>query len=150
MIRIICIVSFLLVGCGIGPSSNESKNLKLTNGEIINLTSASKTIIINYWATWCAPCRDEIPELNELAHEYSEIVQVIGVNYDGVVGEVLSEQMQSLGIEFANLLTDPRGIWQLEPITVLPETLIINTKGELIHRLVGPQTKQSLSALIAN
>jgi thiol-disulfide isomerase/thioredoxin len=135
MIRIICIVSFLLVGCGIGPSSNESKDQKLTNGEIINLTSASKTIIINYWATWCAPCRDEIPELNELAHEYSE---------------VLSEQMQSLGIKFANLLTDPRGIWQLEPITVLPETLIINTKGELIHRLVGPQTKQSLSALIAN
>ena len=105
-------------------------------------------MIINYWATWCAPCRDEIPELNELAHELSESVVVIGVNYDQVQGEKLTQQMQSLGIKFGNLLHDPRDIWNLEPVTVLPETLIINTKGELIHRMVGPQTKKSLSALV--
>jgi hypothetical protein len=62
--------------------------------------------------------------------------------------EVLSQQMLSLGIEFDNLLHDPRDIWNLEPVTVLPETLVINTQGELIHRLVGPQTKKSLSALV--
>jgi thiol-disulfide isomerase/thioredoxin len=106
-------------------------------------------VIINYWATWCAPCRDEIPELNELAHELSESLLVIGVNFDQVMGEELSQQMQSLGIEFDNLLHDPRGIWNLDPVSVLPETLIINTQGELIHRLVGPQTKKSLSALVA-
>ena len=131
-----------------GSFSNEDKSLRLTNDKTINLVSPSKTVIINYWATWCAPCRDEIPELNELAHELSDSVQVIGVNFDQVMGEVLSQQMQSLGIEFDNLLQDPRDIWNLEPITVLPETLIINTKGELIHRLVGPQTKNSLSALV--
>jgi thiol-disulfide isomerase/thioredoxin len=148
MIRIIYLVSFLLLGCDIGPFSNEDKSLRLTNGETINLVSPSKTVIINYWATWCAPCRDEIPELNELAHELSDSVQVIGVNYDQVMGEVLLQQMQSLGIEFDNLLQDPRDIWNLEPIMVLPETLIINTKGELKHRLIGPQTKKSLSALV--
>ena len=131
-----------------GSFSNEDKSLRLTNDKTINLVSPSKTVIINYWATWCAPCRDEIPELNELAHELSDSVQVIGVNLDQVMGEVLSQQVQSLGIEFDNLLQDPRDIWNLEPITVLPETLIINTKGELIHRLVGPQTKNSLSALV--
>ena len=131
-----------------GSFSNEDKSLRLTNDKTINLVSPSKTVIINYWATWCAPCRDEIPELNELAHELSDSVQVIGVNFDQVMGEVLSQQVQSLGIEFDNLLQDPRDIWNLEPITVLPETLIINTKGELIHRLVGPQTKNSLSALV--
>ena len=46
-------------------------------------------MIINYWATWCAPCRDEIPELNELAHELSESLLVIGVNFDQVMGEEL-------------------------------------------------------------
>jgi thiol-disulfide isomerase/thioredoxin len=148
MIRIIYLVSFLLLGCGMEPSSVGEKSHRLTSGETINLVSPSKTVIINYWATWCAPCRDEIPELNELAHELSDSVQVIGVNFDQVMGEVLSQQMQSLGIEFDNLLQDPRDIWNLEPITVLPETLIINTKGELIHRLVGPQTKNSLSALV--
>jgi len=149
MIRIIYLVSFLLLGCGIEPSSVGEKSHRLTSGETINLVSPSKTVIINYWATWCAPCRDEIPELNELAHELSESLIVIGVNFDQVMGEELSQQMQSLGIEFDNLLHDPRGIWSLDPVSVLPETLIINTKGELIHRLVGPQTKKSLSALVA-
>jgi len=149
MIRIIYLVSFLLLGCGMEPSSVGKKSHRLTNGETINLVSPSKTVIINYWATWCAPCRDEIPELNELAHELSESLLVIGVNFDQVMGEELSQQMKSLGIEFDNLLHDPRGIWNLDPVSVLPETLIINTKGELIHRLVGPQTKKSLSALVA-
>ena len=149
MIRIIYLVSFLLLGCGMEPSSVGEKIHRLTNGETINLVSPSKTMIINYWATWCAPCRDEIPELNELAHELSESLIVIGVNFDQVMGEELSQQMQSLGIEFDNLLHDPRGIWNLDPVSVLPETLIINTQGELIHRLVGPQTKKSLSALVA-
>ena len=149
MIRIIYLVSFLLLGCGMELSSVGEKSHRLTNGETINLVSPSKTVIINYWATWCAPCRDEIPELNELAHELSESLLVIGVNFDQVMGEELSQQMQSLGIEFDNLLHDPRGIWNLDPVSVLPETLIINTQGELIHRLVGPQTKKSLSALVA-
>ena len=149
MIRIIYLVSFLLLGCGMDPSSVEDKSHRLTNGETINLVSPSKTVIINYWATWCAPCRDEIPELNELSHELSESVQVIGVNFDQVMGDVLSQKMESLGIEFENLLHDPRDIWNLDPVSVLPETLIINTQGELIHRLVGPQTKKSLSALVA-
>jgi thiol-disulfide isomerase/thioredoxin len=148
MIRIIYLVSFLLLGCDTGSSFIEDKSHRLTSGETINLVSPEKTVIINYWATWCAPCRDEIPELNELAHELSESVHVIGVNYDRVMDEVLSQQMLSLGIEFDNLLHDPRDIWNLEPVTVLPETLVINTQGELIHRLVGPQTKKSLSALV--
>jgi thiol-disulfide isomerase/thioredoxin len=148
MIRIIYLVSFLLLVCDMGTYYNEDKIHKLTNGKTINLVAPEKTLIINYWATWCAPCRDEIPELNELAHEISESVVVIGVNYDQVQGEKLTQQMQSLGIKFGNLLNDPRDIWNLEPVTVLPETLIINTKGELIHRMVGPQTKKSLSALV--
>ena len=55
--------------------------------------SPSKVIVINYWATWCAPCRKEIPELNELDHQLSDRLDVIGVNFDGVVGEQLDQQM---------------------------------------------------------
>jgi thiol-disulfide isomerase/thioredoxin len=110
--------------------------------------SPSKVIVINYWATWCAPCRKEIPELNELDHQLSDRLDVIGVNFDGVVGEQLDQQMAKLGIEFDNLYTDPRHIWGLDAVTVLPETLIINDQGQLMHRLIGPQTKSSLETLI--
>ena len=146
MIRIIFLVSFMLVACSSEQSANDS--FRLTNNSSIDIESPGKILVINYWATWCSPCRKEIPELNELDHQLSNRLDVIGVNFDGVVGEQLLVEMQKLGIEFDNLYTDPRSIWSLEPVTVLPETLIINSRGELIHRLLGPQTKSSLETLI--
>ena len=146
MIRIIFLVSFMLISCSSDQSVNDS--FRLTNDSSVNIESPGKILVINYWATWCSPCRKEIPELNELDHQLSNRLDVIGVNYDGVVGEQLLQEMQNLGIEFDNLYADPRSIWSLEPVTVLPETLIINSRGELIHRLLGPQTKSSLEALI--
>jgi thiol-disulfide isomerase/thioredoxin len=146
MIRIIFLVSFMLISCSSDQSANNS--FRLTNDSSVDIESPGKILVINYWATWCSPCREEIPELNELDHQLSNRLDVIGVNYDGVVGEQLLQEMQKLGIEFDNLYTDPRSIWSLEPVTVLPETLIINSRGELIHRLIGPQTKSSLEAII--
>ncbi len=146
MIRIIFLVSFMLISCSSEQSANDS--FRLTNNSSVDIESPGKILVINYWATWCSPCRKEIPELNELDHQLSNRLDVIGVNYDGVVGEQLLQEMQNLGIEFDNLYADPRSIWSLEPVTVLPETLIINSRGELIHRLLGPQTKSSLEALI--
>ena len=146
MIRIIFLVSFMLISCSSDQSANNS--FRLTNDSSVDIESPGKILVINYWATWCSPCREEIPELNELDHQLSNRLDVIGVNYDGVVGEQLLQEMQTLGIEFDNLYTDPRSIWSLEPVTVLPETLIINSRGELIHRLIGPQTKSSLEAII--
>ena len=148
MIRIIYLVSFLLISCSGEHSSNEHSQFLLTNSQTVNLMSPSKVIVINYWATWCAPCRKEIPELNELDHQLSDRLDVIGVNFDGVVGEQLNQQMAKLGIEFDNLYIDPRHIWGLDAVTVLPETLIINGQGQLMHRLIGPQTKSSLETLI--
>jgi thiol-disulfide isomerase/thioredoxin len=136
----------MLISCSSDQSANNS--FRLTNDSSVDIESPGKILVINYWATWCSPCREEIPELNELDHQLSNQLDVIGVNYDGVGGEQLLQEMQKLGIEFDNLYTDPRSIWSLEPVTVLPETLIINSRGELIHRLIGPQTKSSLEAII--
>ena len=149
MIRIIYLVSFLLISCSGEYSSDKGSKFALTNGASIDLSSRQhKVIVINYWATWCSPCRKEIPELNELDHQLSDRVDVVGVNYDAIVGDQLAKQMQKLGIEFENLYSDPRQIWDLEEISILPETLIINTQGQLVHRLLGPQTKSSLEELI--
>lgn len=146
-IRLLLLCSVLL-GCAPDRAQNPAAVFALTDGGSIDLRSPAKLLVINYWATWCAPCRKEIPELNELDHQLSDRLDVIGVNFDGVVGEQLEQQMAKLGIEFDNLFIDPRQIWGLDAVTVLPETLIINGQGQLIHRLIGPQTKSSLETLI--
>ena len=62
-------------------------------------------LVINYWATWCAPCIREIPELNELNHRSD--VQVVGIDFDGSQGEELSKAVAKLKIDFPVLTADP-------------------------------------------
>jgi len=133
-----------LMGCT--QDSAESK-YELLDGGSIDLAASPKLVFINYWAVWCAPCRKEIPEFNEFAHEHAEQVTVLGVNFDDSQGELLRTEMAKLGIEFPALLADPRSMWGLEPVAVLPETLVISTDGKLLHRMIGPQTIEALEAL---
>ncbi len=100
-------------------------------------------MIINYWATWCAPCREEIPELNRLAFSSSEL-DVYAVNFDEVQGDALLAEAAELDIQFTLLATDPGPRLGLVRPTMLPTTLILNPAGEEITRLIGPQTEASL------
>ncbi|WP_250462043.1 TlpA family protein disulfide reductase [Microbulbifer litoralis] len=102
-----------------------------------------KTLLVNYWAEWCRPCREEIPELNQLARENAEL-QVIGVNYDRLRVEKIAAQAKKMGIRFPVLVEDPAARWGWERPQVLPTTFIVADNGELVATLVGPQTVESL------
>ena len=101
--------------------------------------------IINYWAIWCAPCREEIPELNELDRS-TELV-VLAVNYDGKTGEELASQAAEMGISFALLEEDPRVTLNVARPKVLPTTLLVSPDGHVTDTLVGPQTREGLLAV---
>jgi len=99
-------------------------------------------LVVNYWAEWCAPCRVEIPELNEL-HEMQG-VSVVGVNFDGLLGPDLAKSVATMAIEFPVLSEDPRARWQLEQPSILPTTLLVSPNGELVEVRRGPQTLVAL------
>lgn len=139
----LCAVLFGLLLAGCQPS-----DMYLADGSEGRFDQYSgRWLLINYWAEWCGPCRKEIPELNELHHETSDIV-VLGVNYDGLTGEALTDLIATMGIEFPVLVNDPRARWQQETPAVLPTTLLINPAGELAEVLVGPQSLDSLKAAV--
>jgi len=142
MLTRIMLATCLLFGC----SSDVSYSL--VQGGSLNLASPKKLVVINYWAIWCAPCRKEIPELNELASHNAEKLIVVGVNFDESRGEELLSEIEKVGIKFPSFIEDPRSIWGLEPVTILPETLIISGEGKLLHRLIGPQTLSSIEELL--
>ena len=147
MIKKIVLLCLLLAGCG-GDATDSSVSL-VGGGSHSFKNDQGKLTLINYWAIWCAPCREEIPELNHFAEEYADQLTILAVNFDNEQGEKLQAQVEKLGIEFSSLQSDPRALWSLKPVSVLPETLIIDSEGVLLHRLIGPQTLESLSALIA-
>ena len=101
--------------------------------------------VINYWAIWCTPCREEIPELNAL-NDSTELM-VFAVNYDGQIGEALLSQAAEMGITFTLLEQDPGAVMGIERPHVLPTTLLVNPEGAVTDTLVGPQTQESLLAV---
>lgn len=101
--------------------------------------------IVNYWAIWCGPCREEIPELNRL-HQRTDLV-VYAVNYDGKQGAELASQVATMNIEFTILAQDPGPALGVERPRVLPTTLLVNPAGEVTDTLVGPQTEETVLAI---
>jgi thiol-disulfide isomerase/thioredoxin len=104
-------------------------------------------VVVNYWAEWCKPCIKEIPELNALNDQHSDIT-VVGVNFDGIVGDALAEQERRLGVRFQTLSYDPSSELGIERPKALPTTVILKPSGERLDVLIGPQTEASLVALI--
>jgi thiol-disulfide isomerase/thioredoxin len=109
-------------------------------------TLRGQWVLVNYWAEWCKPCLEEIPELNEL--DKAPDITVLGVNFDGVRGDALVELGERMGIEFTMLADDPGpGLrWKL-PLA-LPATFLVNPDGDLVETRFGPQTEEELRAVI--
>jgi len=129
----------LLVACSPAPSDTPA-------GLVDTPRFDGKWVMINYWAIWCAPCREEIPELNSLAQTHAAKLNLYAVNFDDKQGEELLVQAAELDIKFDLLTTDPGPALGYARPTVLPTTVIFNPDGEMVARLFGPQTEESLSA----
>lgn len=125
--------------------------LPLTDGALVSTDSLNtKILVINHWATWCAPCRVEIPELNLLAESVNpDEVLVFGYGEDFHIGQQLLDDIADMGIEFPVFTQDPASVWGYGTSNVLPRTAIIAPGGEVKQVLLGPQTRDSLLAAIS-
>jgi len=99
-------------------------------------------VFVNYWAEWCKPCFEEIPELNALDQESG--ITVLGVNFDGEQGDALRRVMGDMGIEFGVFHKDPGPEFGWSMPLALPATMIVNPEGELVEARFGEQTKEEL------
>lgn len=114
-----------------------------------NSTSLSalkgKWVIINYWASWCHSCIEEVPELNRFYQNHKKDPLVLfGVNYDALPPMDQQRIIRRLDMRYPNLLEDPATILNLGDITGVPVTFIFNPKGKLVKTLYGGQTMKGL------
>ena len=106
---------------------------------------AGRWLVINYWAEWCAPCRREIPELNQLSKDLADSnVKVFGVNYDQLQGDFLKQSADKMGIDFRVFQDDAAARFRLVATDRLPVTYLVHPDGETIQRLLGEQNRQQL------
>ena len=104
-----------------------------------------KVKLVNYWASWCGPCRAEHPNLEALA---AEGIEIYGVNYKDQPGNALGF-LEELGNPYAEMGADDNGRMALNwGLYGVPETYVIDGEGNIVLRFAGPITQRSLESTI--
>lgn len=127
-----------------------SLRLETVDGKIYDLAERrGKWVVVNFWATWCAPCLEEMPELSAL-DAMREHIEVIGLAYEDIEPEAMREFLEQRPVVYPIAILDvyappadfatPRG---------LPLTYLIAPDGKVAKRFLGPVTAHEIEAAIA-
>ena len=95
-----------------------------------------RVVMVNFWATWCAPCRQEMPHLNRLYEKYrASGFVLLGVNVDDDTRNA-AELATKLGLKFPVLLDTDKGVSKLYDLSTMPSTVLIDRDGKVryVHR----------------
>ncbi|ACV27045.1 alkyl hydroperoxide reductase/ Thiol specific antioxidant/ Mal allergen [Kangiella koreensis DSM 16069] len=129
-------------------SCDTSKEFSLLSGEQKNLSDYEGSwLVVNFWAEWCPPCLEEIPELNLLAQENGNI-QVLGVSFDRLPNEELIALTDKLDIQYPVVATEPMPFLPMERPQSLPASYIVTPKGEVMGPLLGKVDRHKIIELI--
>ncbi len=99
-----------------------------------------QVVMVNFWATWCAPCREEMPHLERLYQKYrASGFVLLGVNVDDDVGNAVV-LAQKLGVKFPVLLDTDKKVSRLYQLSSMPSTVLIDRDGLVRHVHRGYQS----------
>jgi thiol-disulfide isomerase/thioredoxin len=122
-------------------SARPAPEWKLQNleGKTVRLADfKGKVVLLNFWATWCPPCRAEIPDLIALQKQYADKgLVVIGVSMDQGGPERVASFAKKMAITYPIVMGDSKIDQAYGGIQVLPTTFIIDRKGNVVDGLLG-------------
>lgn len=96
-----------------------------------------RVVMVNFWATWCGPCRQEMPHLNRLHAKYRDAgFLLLGVNIDEDVNKAVGLSSR-LGLQFPILLDTEKKVSRLYDLTTMPSTVLIDRDGRVRHVHLG-------------
>jgi len=97
-----------------------------------------QVVLLNVWATWCAPCRVEMPSIEHLHQEYGpQGLKIVAVSIDEASAEVVREFIRERGFTFPILLDPSRDIERIYQTTGVPESFVLNREGVIVKKVIG-------------
>ena len=129
----------------------------LDGREVSNTSLHGKVLIVNFWATWCPPCRAEIPDLIALQEKYRDQVQIIGISEDEAPVETVKRFVADHKMNYPVVMLTPDLEKMFPGISALPTSFIVNRDGRIVQKHVGmltahvtEQEVRSLAGLAVN
>jgi thiol-disulfide isomerase/thioredoxin len=110
---------------------------------------AGKVVLLNLWATWCAPCRHEMPSLERLQARFSDKLAVVPISQDLGGNKVIAPFISKLGLAKLNVYLDPKStVGQAFKVEGLPSSFLIDRHGRVLGRVEG-EAKWDSSKMLA-
>lgn len=124
-----------LAGDGAAPTFS----VRALDGRQMRLTDfRGKPVVLDFWATWCAPCRASMPHLSRLQDRYrGQGLVVIGLSIDDDRPHEVRRVADQMGVKFRLAMADDRVLGLYGPIRSIPTTIFIDRKGDVVRRVVG-------------
>ncbi len=113
---------------------------RLSGGSLVLEEMKGKLVFLNFWVTWCSPCREEMPSMERLYNRFRDHgLEILAVSVDQEGKETVSSFQENYQLSFPILL-DPEGkVNRLYQTTGFPETFLIDPHGNVIIKIVGPR-----------
>jgi len=99
-----------------------------------------KVVFVNVWATWCPPCVEEMPTIQQLYERlHGQGLEILAVSLDNLGAQIVVPFMQSRRLSFPTLLDTKNLVQRLYRTTGVPESFVVDKRGILVEKVVGPR-----------
>ncbi len=116
-------------------------------GTVTSDLLSGKVAIVNFWASWCEPCREEMPLLVDLYADYADLgLIVLGINEDPENGAAVAAQIEELGVQYPIAFGDGRLEAEVGGVFQIPTTFVLDREGDVVSRHIGLVAAQDLRA----
>ena len=115
--------------------------LPALGGDSVRLSDhRGKVVFLNIWATWCPPCREEMPSMESLYQRLKgREFEMLAVSIDREGEKTVRPFVAKYGLKFRVLVDPDSKTYRLYGLTGVPETFIVDKDGAVIHKIIGPQ-----------
>ena len=140
------VVAALTPGAGVAVKLSDkpldlpalAKHLTDLDGRAIDLDAfRNKIVLLNFWATWCGPCREEIPALAALQQHYRDQLVIIGLSIDERSADDVRAFAKTLGVNYQVVMANDALQQAFGGISSVPSTFVVNREGRIVQRHLG-------------
>lgn len=141
----------------VGSRAPDFGALTLAEGDSVHFTSelAGEVVLLNIWATWCEPCRVEMPSMQRLHEAYADSgLKIVAVSIDEASPDVVRDFQREYGLTFPILQDRSRAIERTYQTTGVPESFVISRDGRIVKKVIGeydwdsPAARELVSRLL--